>query len=81
MSELSSAQVTKQRISELLDALSPESLRSVEDFVRFLLQQGPFALGPRYPTVENQASSFGRRSDNLSLIEAEVSFTVIGEDW
>ena len=62
-------------------ALSPESLRSVEELVLFLLQQGPFALGPRYPTVENQASSLGRRSGNLSLIEAEVSFTVFGEDW
>ena len=52
-----STQVTKQRISELLDELSPESLQTGEQFVRFLRQQGSLVSEPRYPTVENPASS------------------------
>ena len=57
MSERSSALVAKQRISELLDELPPESLRSVEDFVRFLHERKQLLSGPVYPTVENPADS------------------------
>ena len=57
MSVHTPTQSTKQRISELLDELSPESLQTVEQFVRFLRQQGSRISEPRYPTVENPASS------------------------
>ena len=57
MSERLSDQVTKQRISELLDELPPASLRSVENFVRSLREREPLSPGPVYPTVENPASS------------------------
>jgi hypothetical protein len=57
MSVGTSTQSTKQRISELLDELTPKRLQAVEQFVRFLRQQGPLELGSRYPTVDNPASS------------------------
>lgn len=57
MYESPSVQVAKQTISELLDGLSPQNLRSVEDFVRFLRQQEAPVRGRRYPTVENPPSS------------------------
>jgi hypothetical protein len=50
-------ETAKERISTLLDDLSPEHLKSVEDFVRLLRQEGQSGSGPRYPTVENPASS------------------------
>ena len=50
-------ETTKEKISTLLDDLSTEDLKSVEAFVRFLRQGGQSIPGPRYPTVENPASS------------------------
>lgn len=57
MNTLVSNQMTKQKITELLDELPPESLKVVEQFVRFLHQERAFTSEPRYPTVENPASS------------------------
>ena len=65
MSAMASAQITKQRIAELLDDLPVKSLPVVEQFVRFLNEQtrlgvtapdtsvaGDEASPPfRYPTV------------------------------
>jgi hypothetical protein len=48
-------QTTRERISTLLNNLSPEDLKSVEDFVLRLGKQS--VSGPRYPTIENPASS------------------------
>lgn len=50
---------TKERICQLLDELPPDKLRSVEDFVAFLREQGPLLRLAQYPTVENPASSLG----------------------
>ena len=57
MNTLASTQLSKRRIVELLDELPPESLKMVEQFVRFLRQQGPVALGQRYATILAPASS------------------------
>jgi hypothetical protein len=57
MSNQVSTQMIKQEISELLDGLPPESLKFVEQFVRFMRQEQAFTSEPRYPTVENPASS------------------------
>ena len=48
---------TKERIYQLLDELPPDKLRSVEDFVAFLREQGSLLRLAQYPTVENPASS------------------------
>jgi hypothetical protein len=56
MDTLTSTQLTKRKISELLDELPPESLKVVEQFIRFLRQQGPVMPEPRYPTVLAPAS-------------------------
>jgi hypothetical protein len=50
-------ETTRERISTLLDDLSPEDLESVEDFVQSLHRGKQSVPGPRYPTVENPASS------------------------
>jgi hypothetical protein len=50
-------QTARERIFTLLDGLSPENLKSVEDFVRFLHQSGQSVSRTRYPTVQNPASS------------------------
>lgn len=57
MGTLASAQTTKQTIAGMLDDLPPESLKVVEQFVRFLRQQGPVVAEFRYPTVSAPASS------------------------
>jgi hypothetical protein len=57
MRTLASAKTTKQTIAGMLDDLSPESLKVVEQFVRFLRQQGSAIAEFRYPTVSAPASS------------------------
>ena len=57
MSEYLSVGVAKQTIDELLDGLSPSSLHTVVEFVRYLRQKEPLEPGPLYPTVANPASS------------------------
>ena len=57
MGEYLSERVAKQTIDELLDGLSPASLNTVVEFVRFLRAREPLEPGPLYPTVTNPASS------------------------
>jgi hypothetical protein len=57
MNTLASTQLTKRKISELLDGLPPESLKVVEQFVRFLYQQEPATSEPRYATAPAPTSS------------------------
>jgi hypothetical protein len=57
MSVTATTEDTKQTIVRLLDDLPPEMLQTVEHFVRFLRARETLTPGPRYPTVENPASS------------------------
>jgi len=57
MARTVSTQTTKQTIAGMLDDLPPESLKVVEQFVRFLRQQEPTVGGFRYPTVSAPAST------------------------
>jgi hypothetical protein len=57
MGEYLSVGVAKQTIDELLEGLSPASLNTVVEFVRFLRAKEPLEAGPLYPTVDNPASS------------------------
>ena len=57
MVEHLSAEVAKQTIEELLQGLSPASLNTVVEFVRFLRAKEAPVPGPLYPTVANPASS------------------------
>ena len=66
MNSLVSTQLSKHRIVELLDELPPENLRMVEQFVRFLSQQGPVVAEPRYATVPAPASSLDAWAGLLS---------------
>ena len=66
MNILTSTRLSKRRIVGLLDELPPESLKIVEQFVRFLRQQGPVAPEPRYATVPAPASSLDAWAGLLS---------------
>ncbi len=65
MDTLAPNQTTKRKISELLDELPPENLKVVEQFVRFLRQQGPLTSELCYPTVATPASSLNVWTDLL----------------
>lgn len=66
MNRPKTTQETKKEITDLLDDLPPESLQTVEHFVRFLREQGPVTVGPRYPTAGTPASSLDAWLDLLS---------------
>ena len=59
METSTSTQATKYAITSMLDALSPESLNAVEQFVRFLHDRQPDLplAAMRYPTKAAPATS------------------------
>ncbi len=65
MSSTAPSQTTKQTIAGMLDDLPPESLKVVEQFVRFLRQQEPAVAEFRYPTVSAPASSLNTWTELL----------------
>lgn len=57
MGEYMTVGAAKQTIDKLLDGLSPASLQTVVEFVRYMRAKEPLDSGPLYPTVDNPASS------------------------
>lgn len=70
MSTLTSAQITKQEIAELLDDLPMKSLVVVEQFVRFLheqMRQGQLVVTTSNASVTEDKASHPSRYPTVSL--------------
>lgn len=65
MNTITENQHTKQAIAELLDDLSSDSLKLVEQFVRLLNARKVYREDCQYPTVSTPASSLNAWSNLL----------------